>query len=158
MGIRSWEKSRTNLFSAGAGVAKTIDKVWLNTKLDLYLLNSDIYYNAQIGAKYFPADDGKTNIMATASMGSAPETAVLDYALPGSFSHTNTMVGLGGQYLITPNITIGVMGTWNTYYNQNQYKNGRAEQLYRQSIDTIQEFIQYLCTGLYFILTKYLLL
>ena len=49
----SWEKSRTNLFSAGAGVAKTIDKVWLNTKLDLYLLNSDIYYNAQIGAKYF---------------------------------------------------------------------------------------------------------
>lgn len=120
----SWEKSRTNLFSAGAGVAKTIDKVWLNTKLDLYLLNSDIYYNAQIGAKYFPADDGKTNIMATASMGSAPETAVLDYALPGSFSHTNTMVGLGGQYLITPNITIGVMGTWNTYYNQTNTRTG----------------------------------
>ena len=112
------------MVSGGAGVAKTIDKVWLNTKLDLYLLNSDIYYNAQIGAKYFPADDGKTNIMATASMGSAPETAVLDYALPGSFSHTKTMVGLGGQYLITPNITIGVMGTWNTYYNQTNTRTG----------------------------------
>ena len=34
--------------------------------------------NAQIGAKYFPANDGKTNINAMASIGSAPETAVLD--------------------------------------------------------------------------------
>ena len=34
------------------------------------------------------------------------------------------MVGLGGQYLITPNITIGVMGTWNTYYNQTNTRTG----------------------------------
>lgn len=120
----AWEKSRTNLFSAGAGVAKTIDKVWLNTKLDLYLLNSDLFYNVQAGAKFFPADDGRTHIMATASVGSAPETAVLDYALPGSFSHINSMVGLGGQYLITPNITVGVLGTWNTYYNQTNTRTG----------------------------------
>lgn len=120
----AWEKSRTNLFSTGAGVAKTIDKVWLNTKLDLYLLNSDLFYNVQAGAKFFPADDGRTNIMATASVGSAPETAVLDYALPGSFSHTNSMVGLGGQYLITPNITVGILGTWNTYYNQTNTRTG----------------------------------
>lgn len=120
----AWEKSRTNLFSTGAGVAKTIDKVWLNTKLDLYLLNSDLFYNVQAGVKFFPADDGRTNIMATASVGSAPETAVLDYALPGSFSHTNSMVGLGGQYLITPNITVGILGTWNTYYNQTNTRTG----------------------------------
>ena len=84
----------------------------------MHFFNSNFYYNAQIGAKYFPANDGKTNITAMASIGSAPETAVLDYALPGSFSHTNTMVGLGGQYMVNPNITIGLMGTWNTYYNQ----------------------------------------
>ena len=90
----------------------------LNAKLDLHFFNSKFYYNAQVGAKYFPASDGKTNINAMASIGSAPETAVLDYALPGSFSHTNTMVGLGGQYMVSPNITIGLMGTWNTYYNQ----------------------------------------
>lgn len=131
----AWEKSRTNLFSAGAGVAKTIDKVRLDTKLDLYLLNSDLFYNVQAGAKFFPADDGRTNIMATASVGSAPETAVLDYALPGSFSHTNSMVGLGGQYLITPNITVGVLGTWNTYYNQTNTRTG-GELKYVDNVST----------------------
>ena len=60
-----------------------------------------------------------------ASIGSAPETAVLDYPLPGSFSHTNTMVGLGGQYMVSPNITIGLMGTWNTYYNQTNTVRGK---------------------------------
>lgn len=75
----------------------------------MHFFNSNFYYNAQIGAKYFPASDTKTNINAMASIGSAPETAVLDYALPGSFSHTNTMVGLGGQYMVSPNITIGLM-------------------------------------------------
>ena len=113
-----WDESKTNLFTAGGEVAKTIETVRLNTKLDLHFFNSNFYYNAQIGAKYFPASDGKTNINAMASIGSAPETAVLDYALPGSFSHTNTMVGIGGQYMLNPNITIGLTGTWNTYYNQ----------------------------------------
>lgn len=113
-----WDESKTNLFTVGAELAKTIETVRLNTKLDMHFFNSNFYYNAQVGAKYFPASDGKTNINAMASIGSAPETAVLDYALPGSFSHTNTMVGLGGQYMVSPNITIGLMGTWNTYYNQ----------------------------------------
>ena len=113
-----WDESKTNLLTVGGEVAKTIEEVRLNAKLDLHFFNSKFYYNAQVGAKYFPASDGKTNINAMASIGSAPETAVLDYALPGSFSHTNTMVGLGGQYMVSPNITIGLMGTWNTYYNQ----------------------------------------
>ena len=109
---------KTNLLTVGGEVAKTIERGPLNAKTRPHFFNSKFYYNAQVGAKYFPASDGKTNINAMASIGSAPETAVLDYALPGSFSHTNTMVGLGGQYMVSPNITIGLMGTWNTYYNQ----------------------------------------
>ena len=122
-----WDESKTNLFTVGAELAKTIEIVRLNTKLDMHFFNSNFYYNAQIGAKYFPAGDGKTNINAMASIGSAPETAVLDYALPGSFSHTNTMVGLGGQYMVSPNITIGLMGTWNTYYNQTNTVKGTTQ-------------------------------
>ena len=119
-----WNKSNTNLITVGAEVTKDIDQVHFSGKLDLNLFDSNLYYNTQIGAKYFPADDGRTNIMATASIGSAPETAVLDYALPGSFSHTNTMVGLGGQYMLTPHITLGLMGTWNTFYSQTNTKTG----------------------------------
>lgn len=129
-----WDKSKTNLITVGGTVAKTIDQVRLDGKADMHFFNSKIYYNAQIGAKYFPLDDGRTNINATASLGSAPETAVLDYALPGSFSHTNTMVGLGGQYLLTPNISIGLMGTWNTFYSQSNTIRGISP---NQPIETI---------------------
>lgn len=129
-----WDESKTNLFTVGAELAKTIEQVRLNSKLDMHFLNSNFYYNVQVGAKYFPIDDGRTNIYATASLGSAPETAVLDYALPGSFSHTNTMVGLGGQYMLTPNISIGLMGTWNTFYNQTNNVTGRSQ---GQPIETI---------------------
>ena len=131
-----WDESKTNLLTVGAEVAKTIEVVRLNTKLDLHFFNSNFYYNAQVGAKYFPANDGKTNINAMASIGSAPETAVLDYALPGSFSHTNTMVGLGGQYMVSPNITIGLMGTWNTYYNQTNTVRGTSPLNRIESIST----------------------
>lgn len=129
-----WNESKTNLLTVGAEVAKTIEVVRLDTKVDLHFFNSRFYYNAQIGAKYFPVNDGKTNINAMASIGSAPETAVLDYALPNSFSHTNTMVGLGGQYMLSPNITIGLMGTWHTYYNQMNTVQGTAPS---QRIETI---------------------
>ena len=56
-----WDESKTNLFTVGAELAKTIEIVRLNTKLDMHFFNSNFYYNAQIGAKYFPAGDGKTN-------------------------------------------------------------------------------------------------
>lgn len=129
-----WDESKTNLLTVGAELAKTIETVRLDTKVDLHFFNSNFYYNAQVGAKYFPASDGKTNINAMASIGSAPETAVLDYALPGSFSHTNTMVGLGGQYMISPHITIGLTGTWNTYYNQMNAVQGTSPD---QRIETV---------------------
>ena len=131
-----WNESKTNLLTVGGELAKTIEVVRLNTKIDMHFFNSNFYYNAQIGAKYFPASDTKTNINAMASIGSAPETAVLDYALPGSFSHTNTMVGLGGQYMVSPNITIGLMGTWNTYYNQTNTVRGTSPLNPIESIST----------------------
>ena len=71
-----WDESKTNLLTVGGEVAKIIEEVRLNAKLDLHFFNSKFYYNAQVGAKYFPASDGKTNINAMASIGSAPETAV----------------------------------------------------------------------------------
>lgn len=131
-----WNESKTNLLTVGGELAKIIEVVRLNTKIDMHFFNSNFYYNAQIGAKYFPASDTKTNINAMASIGSAPETAVLDYALPGSFSHTNTMVGLGGQYMVSPNITIGLMGTWNTYYNQTNTVRGISPSNQIESIST----------------------
>lgn len=121
-----WKRSSKNLFSAGLSISKSWEIVTLNPKLDLFFLGSKIYYNAILQTRYFPIDDKRTSITAMAGIGSAPETSIIDFAMPSSFSYTNTMVSLGGQFLINPNISLGITGTWYTYYNQNQRRMGRG--------------------------------
>lgn len=122
----SWEKSIKNLISAGISISKSWGIVMLNPKVDFFYLGSNLYYNAILQTRYFPIDDKRTSITAMAGIGSAPETSIIDFAMPSSFSYTNTMVSLGGQFLINPNISIGITGTWYTYYNQNIRRMGRG--------------------------------
>lgn len=107
-----------NLYSVGPGVAKFWGPLWVNAKTDLYVLDSKLYYNAMVQMRYYPVEDNCSYIAGMAGIGSAPELAVLDRALPGSFSHANTMVGLGGKYLLLPNLSVGLLGTWYTYYTE----------------------------------------
>jgi tetratricopeptide (TPR) repeat protein len=113
-----------SLLTVGADLAKTLEVFRLTSRFDLHLYNSKLYYNLQAGAAYYPLDDMHTRIFATAGIGSAPETVSLDQALPGSFAHINAQLGMGGQYLLTAHVTVGLTGTWQTYCNfMNQYKN-----------------------------------
>ena len=129
-----WASSYSSLISVGAGASKTIGDFWLNSKLDGYMLKSKLYFNLSALAKYFPLNDGKTNIQVLGSIGSAPEVTMIDFAMPGTFNHLNTMVGFGGQYRLMKNITVGVLGTWYTYYTQTQK---------RQTLDTNGGFLDY---------------
>jgi tetratricopeptide (TPR) repeat protein len=113
-----------NMITAGGDLAKNIDAFRITSRLDLHLYNSKFYYNLQAGASYYPLDDMHTRVFATAAVGTAPETISLDQALPSSFAHINAQLGIGGQYLCTSHITLGLTGTWYTYCNyNNQYKN-----------------------------------
>lgn len=107
-----------DLWSVGPGIAKFIGPVWLNGKCDFFVIDSKFYYNAMAQIRYYPVDDGRSYVVGMAGVGSAPELSVLDRALPGTFDHANTMVGMGGQYLFTPHITVGLLGTWYTYYTE----------------------------------------
>ncbi len=120
----SWDKQNQNLFNAGVGAAKTLNNFWVNAKVDGYWLNKKLYFNASAQGKYFPLSDGRTCIQAIAGIGTAPEAAVLDYAMPNSFEHMNTMVGLGAQYQIHPHVTLGVQGEWHTFYSQTDSRTG----------------------------------
>ncbi len=121
-GFRRLADSR-NLISFGPGISKIWGQFWVNAKGDVLLMESKFYYNVMLQSRYFPLNDGRTYLTAMAGVGSAPELNIIDYALiNGGFSGTNTMVGLGGHYMWTPNITLGLLGTWNTYYEQFQYK------------------------------------
>ena len=115
-----WDHSYTSLISGGVGVSKTIDDFYINSKVDAYTMKSKLYFNLSAQAKYYPLNDGKTNIQVVGSIGSAPEETMIDFAMPGTFNHLNTMVGLGGQYRLMKNVTCGVLGSWYTYYTQNK--------------------------------------
>lgn len=123
-GFDYWKNNRMNLYNIGIGVTKSYDPFWFNSKLDGYSLNSKFYFSLSAQAKYYVLDDGKTCIHALGSIGSAPEATMIDYAMPSIFNRLNTQVGLGGQYRVYRNLTLGVLGTWYTYYTQNNYRKG----------------------------------
>lgn len=120
----NWRCKSQNLFNVGIGASKTVNDFWLNAKLDGYALSSKFYVNLSAQAKYFLLSDGQTCLQALASVGSAPEATMIDFAMPGTFNHLNTMVGLGGQYRIQRHITLGLLGTWYTYYTQTNSRKG----------------------------------
>lgn len=130
-----WEKNGHNMFQLNLGVDKTIDNFWLSAKLQNSLLNKKYYFNCMGQARFFPLEDGITYINAMASVGTAPEASIIDYALPGSFDKLNAMVGLSGQVIITRNTSLGLMGTWLTYYNQNNRRQGSLQD-YSESVET----------------------
>ncbi len=119
-----WKSGNTNLFNLGVGASKDMWPFNVSGKFDVLALPGHLYFNTSAQGKYFPLNDRISCITAQAGVGTAPEASVLDFGLPGSFSRLNTMVGLGGTYLLTPNLVATVMGTWHTFYNQTNRRTG----------------------------------
>ena len=99
----------------------------------------------QAKAKYTPLLDGRTSVTAGAGFGTAPELNIIDlYSISGSFSHMNTFVSLGGQYLITPHLSLGLLGIWNTLYDQKMMADGEIATQYRNLYNAyVQLFISF---------------
>ena len=93
--FNGWDRSNHNLFSAGLGLSKVWNQVLVGGKADAYLLSSRLYVNASAQLKYYPLEDGRTNITVTGAVGTAPEADMIDYAMPSSFDR----LGLFFRYL-----------------------------------------------------------
>ena len=113
-----WDGHKADLFSAGLGASKTWDRFLLSGKVDGFWMSSHMYANASAQLKYYPREDGRTNITVVGSVGTAPEANMIDNAMPGTFDKLNTMVGLGGTYMVNKRLSLGLMGTWHTFYSQ----------------------------------------
>lgn len=133
--FNGWDRSNHNLFSAGLGLSKVWNQVLVGGKADAYLLSSRFYVNASARLKYYPLEDGRTNITVMGAVGTAPEADMIDYAMPSSFDRLNTMVGLGGTYMFNSHLSGGVMGTWHTFYTQLNNRTGTRTK-YVENIDT----------------------
>lgn len=120
----NWKRSRKNLFGLGLGVTKEIGDFRLGGKLDGYAMSSHFYVNASLQGKYFPLSDRRSNITMLAGVGTAPEATLIEQAMPASFERLNTMVGLGGDYFICKGVSVGLLGTWYTFYHQTNTRTG----------------------------------
>ena len=121
-----------NLFSLSAMANKEISSFLLSLGGGLIHFNKQLFFNMQAKARYMPLEDKRTSITAAAGFGTAPELNIIDlYSLSSSFSHMNTFVSLGGHYLLTPNLTLGILGVWNTLYDQKMATDGSIATQYR---------------------------
>jgi len=119
-----WDSDYSNLCSARVGATKQLGEFTVGANADLFLLQKSLYVNLTLHGRYFPLSDRRTSVFATASAGTAPEANMIDNAMPGSFSKLNSSVGLGGTYMMNKNITLGLVGNWLTFYNQNNSRQG----------------------------------
>ncbi len=104
-----------NMPNVVGGLSKVGDLYWLNSRLNLYSLEGSILYNVMAQGRFYFLNH-RSNVMATASAGSAPEVEIINTQLyNGSFSALNTMVGAGGQYMVNKYLTLGFTGNWYNY-------------------------------------------
>ena len=122
----NWDRTRQNLFSVALGATKTLTDFTINGRVDAFFLSGETYVNFLAQAKYFPLDDGRTSVTALAGVGTAPEATLIDNAMPGTFDKLNVVLGLGGMYMLNGHISLGVTGTWHTFYHESNARSGTA--------------------------------
>ncbi len=131
-----WNINWRNLWSAGLGLQKELWPFNLGVRGDVVMLHEKYYFNASAQAKYYPVETNRyTHLLASFGLGTAPESTVLDLGMPGTFSHLNTNVGLGFNWMITGNLSLLLQGNWYTFYNQTNLRIG-ATDAYTDQVDT----------------------
>lgn len=124
-GYRHLSDDKTDIINTTASLSKEIIPWWLNARFSSVIVNSEWYYTVMAQARYTVIDNGY--ITAMASIGSAPDVDIIDNQLYNAFSVTNTMVGLGGNYMLNHAITVGILGTWYNYKDTSYtYENANA--------------------------------
>lgn len=131
----SWKEEYSTLANLTLGAYKMLGDFRLGGKADAYMLSGKLYANLMLQARYYPLADGTTQVTLTAAAGSAPEASMIDYAMPTTFDKLNTMVSMGGLYMLSPRLTLGLTGEFHTFYTQTATRIGTQEQ-YVDQINT----------------------
>ena len=152
-GIKVWERTGWqhnygNLFGIGLNGQKSLDKWVLTASLDAFILNNkvnklnmaafsdpkqekyvqvnktQVFFNGQVKAQFFPIDVSRSHIYAVAGLGNAPQTELLDNAMEAGFDKLNTFVGAGIHWFFNKHIGAALNGTWYTLYRSQQTQTG----------------------------------
>lgn len=130
-----WDCTRSQMLNLTWGTTKNWDHFSLTGRCDAYWMENKPYANLSLQARYYPLNDGHTYLSLMASAGSAPEADIIDYAMPGSFDRLNTSAGIGGMYMFTSHITLGLTGTCHNFFSQSSLRTG-GETTYLETVST----------------------
>ena len=119
-----WDGEFNPLFQLGLGLQRDLGQWLLSASVDGFLLNSKLYFNSQLRAKFFPIEGSRTAVFASAGAGTAPQTELLDYSIPAGFSKMNTNVGAGLTWFFNRHLGAGLSGTWYTMYRSQRVQTG----------------------------------
>ncbi|MCR4765439.1 MAG: hypothetical protein K5856_04605, partial [Bacteroidaceae bacterium] len=121
-----------NLFLLTPSIEKEwTERIRTSVSIDLANMRSNLYYNVGAKGKLYINDDNISSVSIMAGIGSFPELTFFDQTALQNLSHTNAMVGIDAQYLLTENLYIGLTGNWNTYYSPYRNMQGILIDSYR---------------------------
>ena len=118
-----WKKSDNNMFNLGIGLQKSWASFTLGGKADAIDYASHFRYSAVVNGYYYPLESRILTLSTMASVSNAPQTEILDAAVPGTFDKTNTTVGAGITYQLIRNVSFSLNGTWSTFPNTLAHRN-----------------------------------
>lgn len=128
IGFRNLVDSK-KMYNQQIGASKEFDFARFTAKFNSVILDKDWYYNVFAQSRFYIRDH-RNYVTGMASVGSAPDIEVIDKHLYDAFNVTNTMVGVGGHFIISRACSIDAMGLWYHYKAEKDlYKNIYSLQL-----------------------------
>lgn len=103
-----------NMSNAVIGISKEFEPWLLGGRFNSFILDGKYYYSASFQGR-FQIPSIRSYILAMGSIGSAPDVDVIDNNLYGSFSATNSMVGLGVYHTLNEYLSLGLLGSLYNY-------------------------------------------
>ncbi len=119
-----WNDHYKGLWQLGVGAEKTWTNIIMIGSADALMLNAKLYFNVSAKGQFFPIDGSRTHVYATAGLGNAPQTELLDNSMPAGFEKLNTFVGGGLMWFFNKHIAGTLSGTWYTMYRSSEIYSG----------------------------------
>lgn len=116
--VETGEEVSGNMYNLRLTSALYREQWTVRLNSDGYLLQKKPYFNLNAQARFYPLQDGHTHLLGTVGAGTAPESEFVDKLMPGSFEKWNLMVGVGGVYMVSKHVSLGLMATYYHFYNQ----------------------------------------
>lgn len=128
LGFRKLVDSK-KMYIQQVGASKEFDFARFTAKFNSIILNKNWHYNVFAQSRFYIRDH-RNYVTAMASVGSAPEIEVIEKHLYDAFDVTNTMVAVGGHFILSKMCSIDALGQWFHYKAETDlYKNMYSVQL-----------------------------